>query len=643
MDLFNYYYSRHESSTNDSQREKLESDLKKEIKKLQKFRDQIKTWQGNDSLEATIASLKLQEHRRLVEEAMECYKEVEKNSKMKSFSNQSIMLASLENGEHSLPPEVEDAYEYLAGVTDELLEQNEQLEKEYEKISQKKVRKNNLLAIEERKQELENYRLRNEFHIAKIESTMSYLKANKVSVQLVWDIQEDLNFYVESNQEPDFVDDETLYDDLIREARENHENNTVVMNEANGVAQVRTHGAEVLAEENMALDNSPELVNKTIPPKAKSASGTPASRTSPSPDAPEIPSKPTLTPKGKLTTKSLILESSSPAFVTTLKPASAPSKPVAGLKWSIAAAGNSQSGSSPPPSPSLSQGRSISTKNSDETKIPTKASDSTSDSSLFQTDYITDQNDVDASSELLSLLTKNEEYSPYLEVLKNTKLLPAEFEVFKDMELLRSPSGIQSYATSFTAANKLNELGTFLRKTPRFDPFSCTLMKPYLPQQGSRTGSNYLRPPLFSSKLQTYWNRVRSSNQFTRFCEELQSLEEQSSTESMAMAKELVMVLFYGYYYGFLPLENIIAESLLHKLGWKPYDIGAEPTEGFLESQHTLWIKKIPRASLLTEAETDLDCCDFKFFDVNSWEISVKYGFKFDPRMSRSIPASSLA
>ncbi|KAM9921668.1 hypothetical protein OXX80_012104, partial [Metschnikowia pulcherrima] len=108
LDLFNYYYSRHESSTNDSQREKLESDLKKEIKKLQKFRDQIKTWQGNDSLEATIASSKLQEHRRLVEEAMECYKEVEKNSKMKSFSNQSIMLASLENGEHSLPPEVED-------------------------------------------------------------------------------------------------------------------------------------------------------------------------------------------------------------------------------------------------------------------------------------------------------------------------------------------------------------------------------------------------------------------------------------------------------------------------------------------------------------------------------------------------------
>ena len=111
----------------------------------------------------------------------------------------------------------------------------------------------------------------------------------------------------------------------------------------------------------------------------------------------------------------------------------------------------------------------------------------------------------------------------------------------------------------------------------------------------------------------------------------------------MAMAKELVMVLFYGYYYGFLPLENIIAESLLYKLGWKPYDISAEPTEGFLESQHTLWIKKIPRASLLTEAETDLDCCDFKFFDVNSWEISVKYGFKFDPRMSRSMPASSLA
>jgi CCR4-NOT transcription complex subunit 3 len=46
------------SSTNQLQREKIEADLKKEIKKLQRLRDQIKTWQtmsevkDKESLEA---------------------------------------------------------------------------------------------------------------------------------------------------------------------------------------------------------------------------------------------------------------------------------------------------------------------------------------------------------------------------------------------------------------------------------------------------------------------------------------------------------------------------------------------------------------------------------------------------------------
>lgn len=617
--------------------------MKKEIKKLQKFRDQIKTWQGNDSLEATIASLKLQEHRRLVEEAMECYKEVEKNSKMKSFSNQSIMLASLDNG-HDLSPEVEDAYEYLAGVTDELLEQNEQLESEYEKISQKKVRKNNLLAIEERKQELENFRLRNEFHIAKIESVMSYLKANKLSVQLVWEIQEDLNFYVESNQEPDFIDDETLYDELIKEARENHENNTNALNETvPSVEPSLSQSANTSVEEIPATVASPETVVKPLAPKLRSVSETPASRSSSSPDASEIPSKQAVTPKGKLTGKSLIIESSSPAFVTTLKPASAPSKPVAGLKWSIAAAGNSQSENTPPVSPSLSQDKSVSTKNSEISKDEPKTLGSTSDSSFFQNGFKNDQNEVDASSELLSLLTKNEEYSPYLDVLKNSDLVPAELEVFKDMELLKSPPGIQDFATSFTAANKLEQPGNILLKPLEYNPFSTNLNKPYLPQRDLDSPSGYLKPPLFSNKLQTYWNRIRVGNQYNRFFEELQSLEEQNTPESTAMAKELVMVLFYGYYYGFLPLENIIAESLLHRLGWKPYDFSAESvTSVSPNTQNLLWLKKIAKSLQHSEDGADVDACDFKVFDVNSWEINVKYGFRFDPRLSRNNPATSL-
>lgn len=51
-------------ATNQSQKEKLESDLKREIKKLQRFRDQIKSWMsGNDIKDKK----QLMEQRKLIE------------------------------------------------------------------------------------------------------------------------------------------------------------------------------------------------------------------------------------------------------------------------------------------------------------------------------------------------------------------------------------------------------------------------------------------------------------------------------------------------------------------------------------------------------------------------------------------------
>jgi CCR4-NOT transcription complex subunit 3 len=46
---FDAIYEKIEQSTNPAQKEKLEDQLKREIKKLQRLRDQIKTWAtGND-------------------------------------------------------------------------------------------------------------------------------------------------------------------------------------------------------------------------------------------------------------------------------------------------------------------------------------------------------------------------------------------------------------------------------------------------------------------------------------------------------------------------------------------------------------------------------------------------------------------
>lgn len=617
LDLFNYYFTRHEASNNDSQREKLESDLKKEIKKLQKFRDQIKTWQGNDSLEATIAPQKLQEHRRLVEEAMECYKEVEKNSKMKSFSNQSIMLAAKDSGDLIITPEVEDALEFLSGVEEELNEQNETLDEEYEKLSQKKVRKNNMLQIEERKQELESFKAKNEFHLENIEAVVRYLKSGKVSVESVWTIQDDLNFYVESNQEPDFVDDDTLYDEIFKEAKQNSENNTLVSNghpdesfdiSMNGLEDTETtqSASEPATKRKGTSSASPAPLQEVTPPS-------------------EIPSKPTtnLTVKSKQTVGKSEADNSTPGFVTTLKPAAAPPKPAGALKWSIAAGGAA-------PKPEGSNGH-IATEKSG-AKQPGSL-ETEKRTPVPKKEYRPEEH---ASSELLSLLTKNEEYSPHLEVLKNSSLAPCEMELFSDLNLLRAPPGIQEFAVGYTATNRASSKCKLLVGGQNNSSISSFMHKTYLPrdyQEG--LGLHQARLPMFLSKLQNYWNRIRASNLFNQLIKEVELLEHQKTTESAAMVNELTMVLFYGYYCGYMPLENIIAEFLLHKLGWAPYGMDDAAMNAESLGQYQYWFLQVGTSGVP-------EAGDFRVFDLSQWEIYVKYGFKFDPRLSKSGPAKSL-
>ena len=64
VELFESIYEKMQASTNQTQKEKLETDLKTQIKKLQRLRDQIKTWvASNDIKDKTV----LLENRRLIE------------------------------------------------------------------------------------------------------------------------------------------------------------------------------------------------------------------------------------------------------------------------------------------------------------------------------------------------------------------------------------------------------------------------------------------------------------------------------------------------------------------------------------------------------------------------------------------------
>ncbi|VDP02134.1 unnamed protein product [Soboliphyme baturini] len=87
VELFDEIWEKVHEAINLNQKEKFESDLKKEIKKLQRLRDQIKGWQNcNDIKDKT----QLQEFRRLIEQKMEQFKVVERETKTKAYSKQGL-------------------------------------------------------------------------------------------------------------------------------------------------------------------------------------------------------------------------------------------------------------------------------------------------------------------------------------------------------------------------------------------------------------------------------------------------------------------------------------------------------------------------------------------------------------------------
>ena len=74
---FESIYEKIEQSTNAAQKDKLEDNLKREIKKLQRLRDQIKTWAASNEIKDKGPLL---EHRKLIEtvsiSGLGCVKEV---------------------------------------------------------------------------------------------------------------------------------------------------------------------------------------------------------------------------------------------------------------------------------------------------------------------------------------------------------------------------------------------------------------------------------------------------------------------------------------------------------------------------------------------------------------------------------------
>ncbi|CAH6719600.1 general negative regulator of transcription subunit 5 [[Candida] jaroonii] len=605
LDSFNYHYDRIQDLNNqvldrnlESQKDKLETDLKREIKKLQKHREMIKNWQSNETIEAVVDRSKLNENRKLVEYAMEKYKEVEKNSKMKTFSNQSIMMASLETND--LTPLAIEMIEFLHESKEQLNEQIEALEAEYEKISSKRSKKNS--SHESEKMELENFLSIDRFHLENFDNIIDHLKSNQIDPELVEKIKEDIIFIIESNQDPDFINDDTLYDEINQQAESNFkykpkdENDGILVNPETASVNTSANSTNNNTASSTAPSTAPPSSSAQVPP-----SSTPGSRVVSSSQTKKSKSPSPSTPK-----KSDKIDVSSPDIVHKLKPASTPAK-VGEITWSSIAA-SSINGTSQSPVSNSSSAPTSAVPNNAVTTVISSETDSTTpiQQSSSKESNISSQDQVVLDSEFSS-------------VFEQSELSNHEKSLFSDDSMVKLPPGIQNLIFSFTAANGSHQLlkpsnnNTLCGKT-----LMSTISKPYLPSavQGSYLnyqGSKY-KNQIDLSKYAWKWNSIRGNNEFEQLIEEINGLS--ASQSDWKQINILTSTLFFGFYYGITPLENLLAEKYLFQLGWRPYNI-KQSTDKYNVERFEYWFKNINES-------------DYQVFDLKSWDFQIKFGFKLD-------------
>lgn len=215
VETFETIFDKIHYTNNANQKDKYEQDLKKEIKKLQRLRDQIKTWLSSNDIKDKRA---LMDNRKLIEAQMERFKQVEKEMKTKAYSKEGLMQ------KEKLDPkdqEKQDACEFITNAVDELSRQLETVEFEIEQLEGSK--RGNKKADHqrlERLHEMERLNERRKYHINRLELILRLLENDHLEPDRVNEFKDAIQYYVEYNQEPDFAEDEGLYDELNLEEEE---------------------------------------------------------------------------------------------------------------------------------------------------------------------------------------------------------------------------------------------------------------------------------------------------------------------------------------------------------------------------------------------------------------------------------------
>lgn len=91
VEIFEETFDKLYAATTANQKEKYEQDLKKEIKKLQRLRDQIKNWISSSEIKDKSTLI---ESRKVIEQQMERFKACEREMKTKAYSKEGLNAAT---------------------------------------------------------------------------------------------------------------------------------------------------------------------------------------------------------------------------------------------------------------------------------------------------------------------------------------------------------------------------------------------------------------------------------------------------------------------------------------------------------------------------------------------------------------------
>lgn len=210
--LFDDIWEKVYAAEQQSLKEKYEADLKKEIKKLQRLRDQIKSWLSSNEIKDKSQLIEL---RKIIETKMEQFKVCEKDTKTKAYSKEGLAR------ELRLDPREAEKEEKRVWVNDCLDRLNDVvnlIEIEIERISGGRMKAKSKEQIEK----LENRIKKNKWHIARLEQIIKLIENDDLEPSRLDGIKDDVDYYVETANDDDGalgVDDEfDIYEELQLDA-----------------------------------------------------------------------------------------------------------------------------------------------------------------------------------------------------------------------------------------------------------------------------------------------------------------------------------------------------------------------------------------------------------------------------------------